>query len=118
MNLNNLLILLKEIDDPDPIQDEKQLLKSHLERLVENIFKLQYWEVEQGRDYRHWETMVCSSRDSIHSLFQNNLSLVKHAEQMYPKIYQDTVKSWQSVFYIPSNIPIMLEQILKEDYYG
>lgn len=116
MNLNNLLILPKEIDDP--IQNEKRSLESNLQRLVENIFKLQYWESERGRDYRHWTAMVFDSRNYICNLLQNNPSLRKYLERVYPGIYQDAVSLWQNEFYIPSDSPIMLERILQENYFG
>ena len=72
MNLDNLLVLLNEIDNATQL--EKQLLDSYLERLVENILKLQYWEMEKGRDYKHWQTMVSDSRDCIKELLQHSPS--------------------------------------------
>jgi len=116
MDLNNLLTLLREIDNPS--QDEKHSLESNLKSLVENIFKLQYWELERGRDYKHWGAMVSSSRNYIYSLLQNNPSLRKYLEQVYPEIYQDAVSIWKNKFYIPSDAPIMLERILRQDYFG
>jgi|GEM_PF-2697768 len=116
MDLDYLLILLDEINNNS--QPEKKLLKSSLEKLVESIFKLQYWEMETGRDYQQWQAMVFNSRDAIQKLLQQNPSLKKHLEQIYPQLYQDAVDFWQAEFYIPQNVPIELSQILQKNYFG
>ena len=116
MNLDSLLGLLNEIDDSN--QKEKQSLESYLERLIENIFKLQYWELEQGRDYQYWKTAVLNSRNAIKQIIRNNLSLIEYMEQIYPKVYQNAVKVGKSEFYIPENTSIRLEQILDKNYFG
>jgi hypothetical protein len=116
MNLDYLLVLLNEIDHV--CQSEKNSLESSLKQLVENIFKLQYWELEQGRNYRHWQSMIVSSRSCIQKLLQYNPSLQKHLENIYPQLYQDAVHTWQVEFYIPKNIPIELEKILDQNYFG
>lgn len=118
MNLDNLLVLLDEIDIDNASQLEKQLLEGYLERLVENVFKLQYWEVEKGRDYRHWQAMVSNSRNCILELLQQTPSLKRYMAKIYPKLYQNAVNLWQVKFYIPNNTPIELQQLLKKNYFG
>jgi Domain of unknown function DUF29 len=116
MNLDYLLILLNEIDNVN--QPEKRSLENYLERLVENILKLQYWELEQGRNYEYWQTVVFNSRNFIRRLIKLNPSLKKHLEKVYPEIYQNAVRILNLEFYIPENAPIELEQILNKSYYG
>ena len=116
MNLDYLLILLNEIDNVN--QQEKQSLENYLERLIENILKLQYWELEKGRDYKYWQTVVFNSRNFIRRLIKRNPSLKKHIEQVYPEIYRNAIRVWNFEFYIPKNTPIELEQILDKSYYG
>lgn len=116
MDLNYLLILLDQIDDADDL--EKQLLESSLKQLTENILKLQYWELETGRDYKQWQAMVVESRNCIRELVESSLSLRKYMEKIYPKLYQDTVNLWQGKFYVPKDRTIELEQILGENYFG
>ncbi len=116
MNLDYLLILLNEIDNVN--QPEKQSLENYLERLVENILKLQYWELEQGRDYEYWQTVVFNSRNFIRRLIKSNPSLKKHLEKVYPETYHNAVRIWNLEFYIPENKPIRLEQIMDKSYYG
>ena len=116
MNLDYLLILLNEIDNVN--QQEKQSLENHLERLIENILKLQYWELEKGRDYKYWQSVVFNSRNFIRRLIKCNPSLKKHIEQIYPEIYRNAIRVGNLEFYIPQNTPIELEQILDKSYYG
>ena len=116
MNLDHLLVLLGRIDDAD--RSQRQLLQSSLEELVENILKLQYWEVETGRDYKQWQEIVLTSRDRLNKLIEGSSSLKRYMEQIYPKTYRDAVNSWQTEFYIPKNTPIELKQILQTNYFG
>ena len=116
MNLDRFLMLLNEIDDVDRV--EIASLESSLRQLVENIFKLQYWELERGRNYRDWQSIISSSRGCIQTLLQNNPSLIKYIERIYPKLYRDAVDALQSQFYIPENMPIELERILDKNYFG
>lgn len=118
MNLDHLLVLLNEIDIDHISQQEKHSLENYLKRLVENIFKLQYWELEQGRNYRYWQTMVSNSRHDIQKLIDRSPCLKKYLEQIYPKLYQETVNLCQMEFYIPKNVSIELEQILENNYFG
>lgn len=118
MNLDHLLILLNEIDIDNVNQEAKQSLENYLKRLVENIFKLQYWELEKGRNYKYWQTMVSNSRSNIQKLIKCSPSLRRYMEQIYPKLYQDAVNLCQYEFYIPRNMSIELEQILENNYFG
>lgn len=109
-------MLLGEIDCVS--QSEKQSLESGLRQLVENIFKLQYWELEQGRDYKQWQSMVSDSRNCIQKSLQNNPNLKKYLETIYPILYRNAVNTSQTQFYIPNDVPIELEQILDNNYFG
>jgi hypothetical protein len=121
MNLEHLLIMLNEIDDAvqqEKLSLERHFLESYLKQLVENIFKLQYWELETGRNYQNWQTMVSNSRDEIQKLIKGNPSHRKYMEQIYPTLYQNVVNLWQYEFFIPKNISIELKQILDKSYFG
>ena len=116
MNLDHLQMLLKEIDSVSQL--EIASLESSLRQLVENIFKLQYWELEQGRNYRDWQSSISNARGCIKGLLKDNPNLEKHLERIYPILYQDTTNTLQSQFYIPENMPIELQQILDKNYFG
>ena len=116
MNLDRFVTLLNEIDCVD--RQEINTLESSLRQLVENIFKLQYWELEQGRNYQDWQSIISSSRGCIQALLQNHPSLKTYIKQIYPKLYQEAVNTLRSQFYIPENMPIELELILDRNYFG
>ncbi len=116
MNLDYLLMLLKEIDRSSSI--DKEELKNSLRELVENILKLQYWEVEEGRNYRHWQSVVSVSRSCIQKILECHPFLKEYIEQIYPDLYRSAVDTCQIKFYIPNNIPIELTQILRQNYFG
>ncbi|ELS05092.1 protein of unknown function DUF29 [Xenococcus sp. PCC 7305] len=55
--------LLEEIEDMG--KSEKRSLESYLERLVEHILKLKYWDTEKERNYKHWQVEVVNFRNRI-----------------------------------------------------
>ena len=116
MDLDRLLILLDEIDDDS--RSQKKLLESCLTKLVENIFKLQYWEMELGRDCQHWQAMVCDARNDIEMLLDHNPRLKSYMERVYPQLYRHTIDLCQEEFYVSKNFTIELEQILRSNYFG
>ena len=116
MDLNYLLFLLEETNDNNLV--EKQQLENYLEKLVENIFKLQYWEMERGRDYQDWQTVVFNSRKEIQALLQQNPHLKLYLERIYPQLYRNVVDFCQTEFYIPQNVPIELSKMLQKNYFG
>jgi len=116
MSLDYLLTLLGEIDNAS--QQEKQSLENNLRRLVEHLLKLQYWELETGRNYKYWQIVVFNSRNSIQGLIKRNPSLKRYMKKIYPEVYQNAFKVGNSEFYIPENFPIELDHILMKSYFG
>ena len=108
--------LLEEIEDMG--KSEKRSLESYLERLVEHILKLKYWEAEQARNYKHWQVEVVNFRNRIARLLDRSPSLKNYMEQIYPKVFEDAVSAQQIEFAIPQDSFIELKQILKKDYFG
>jgi hypothetical protein len=108
--------LLEEIDDMS--KSEKRSLESYLELLIAHLLKIQYWESEKERNYRHWKVEVINFRSRIARLLKRNPSFNKYMQEIYPDIFQDVVKSWKVEFEIPPNSFIDLESILSDDYFG
>ena len=108
--------LLEEIEDMG--KSEKRSLESYLERLVEHILKLKYWEAEKARNYKHWQVEVVNFRNRIFRLLDRSPSLKNYMEQIYPKLFEDAVSAQQIEFTIPQNSFIELKQILEKDYFG
>jgi hypothetical protein len=107
--------LFDEIDDMG--KSEKRSLESYLERLIAHILKLQYWEAEKERNYKHWKVEIINFRRRIKRLIKQNPSFKTLLTQMYPEVFQDVIDAWKVEFDIPDNSYIELEQILKEDYF-
>jgi hypothetical protein len=107
--------LFDEIDDMG--KSEKRSLESYLERLIAHVLKLQYWEAEKERNYKHWKVEIINFRRRIKRLIKQNPSFKPLLTQMYPEVFQDVIDAWKVEFDIPDNSYIELEQILKEDYF-
>jgi hypothetical protein len=108
--------LLDEIDDMG--KSEKRLLESYLQRLIEHIFKLKYWESERERNYRHWCAEVANFRNQIKRLLKRNPSFNKYLEEIYPEIFVEVLQVRSLEFDIPDHVFIELEVIMQPNYFG
>jgi hypothetical protein len=108
--------LLDEIDDMG--KSEKRSLESYLQRLIEHILKLKYWESEGERNYRHWRAEVANFRNQINRLLKRNPSFKRYMEEIYPEIFAEVVQVRSLEFDIPDDIFIELEVIIKSNYFG
>jgi len=108
--------LIEEIEDMG--KSQKRSLESYLELLVAHILKLQYWETEKERNFKHWKVEIVNFRSRINRLLKQNPSFKKYMAEVYPQVFNDAVKAWQIEFDIPSNSFIELEQVMEEDYFG
>lgn len=108
--------LLDEIDDMG--KSEKRSLESYLERLIAHILKLQYWESEKERNYKHWKVEIINFRRRIKRLIKQNPSFNAHLKEIYPEVFQDVVDAWRIEFEIPEDSFIAPEQMLDENYFG
>jgi hypothetical protein len=107
--------LLEEIDDMG--KSEKRSLESYLERLIAHVLKLQYWEAEKERNYKHWKVEIINFRRRIKRLIKQNPSFNALLAEIYPEVFQDVVDAWSIEFDIPENSFIELEQIMQEDFF-
>jgi hypothetical protein len=108
--------LLDEIDDMG--KSEKRSLESYLQRLIEHILKLKYWELERERNYRHWRAEVANFRNQINRLLKRNPSFKRYMEEIYPEIFAEVVQVRSLEFDIPDDVFIELEVIIKSNYFG
>ena len=106
--------LIDEIDDMG--KSEKRSLESYLERLIEHILKLKYWESERERNGKHWQAEIVSFRNRIKRLLKRSPSLKRYLEDIYEEVFQDAVASRKIEFDIPNNSFIELKKVLSEDY--
>ena len=108
--------LIDEVEDMG--KSEKRSLESYLERLIEHILKLRFWESEREQNYKHWKAEVVNFRNRIQRLLKRSPSLKKYMREIYAEVYRDAVDSRKIEFDIPKDNFIGLEQMLKKDYFG
>lgn len=108
--------LIEEIEDMG--RSQKNALESYLQRLIEQILKLRYWEQEKARCYRGWRSEVVNFRNRIKRILKKNPSLKNYLTEQYPEIYQDAIATMSQQFDIPSEKMIESEKILEDNYFG
>ena len=107
--------LLEEIEDMG--KSEKRALESYLERLIEHILKLRYWEAEKERNYKHWQAEATNFRNQINRLLKRSPSLKNYMAEVYLDIYRDALEARSKVFDIPEHEPFPLEKILDKKFF-
>lgn len=108
--------LLDEIDDMG--KSEKRSLESYLQRLIEHILKLQYWESEKERNFKHWQSEVVNFRNLIKRLLKRNPSFKRYMEDVYQDLFQDAISARKIEFDIPTDSFIELTKIMQDNYFG
>jgi predicted unusual protein kinase regulating ubiquinone biosynthesis (AarF/ABC1/UbiB family) len=108
--------LLDEIDDMG--KSEKRSLESYLQRLIEHILKLRYWDLEKERNFKHWKSEVVNFRNLIKRLLKRNPSFNQYMKDVYQELFQDAIAKSKVEFEIPSNSFVELEIIMSDDYFG
>lgn len=106
--------LLDEIEDMGASQ--KRSLDSYMQRLIEHILKLQYWESESDRCRNAWMAEIANFRSRINRVLRKNPSLKNYLATEYDDIYQDAVKAMKFQFHVPDDCRISLVEIMTEDY--
>lgn len=107
--------LIEEIEDMG--KSEKRSLESYLERLIEHILKLQYWEAEYDRNYRHWQAEATNFRNQIARLLKRSPSLKNYMSEVYLELYENAIESRSKIFDIPEHKPFPLEKILDKNFF-
>ena len=108
--------LIEEVEDMG--RSQKHALESYLQRLIEHILKLKYWEQEKARCYKGWRSEVINFRNRIKRIIKKNPSLKNYLIEQYSEIYQDAIATMSEQFDIPSETKIESENILSDDYFG
>ena len=108
--------LFDEIDDMGASQ--KRALDSYIERLIEHILKLKYWQSEVARCRNGWMAEVSNFRSRINRILKKNPSLQNYLASEYSDIYQDATKTMKLLFEMPENNFVNLETIMQDNYFG
>ena len=108
--------LIDEIEDMGASQ--KRALDSYMQRLIEHILKLKYWQSEADRCRNGWMAEVSNFRSRINRILKKNPSLRNYLASEYEDIYQDATKSMRLLFTIPESNFVELETIMQDEYFG
>ena len=110
--------LLDEIDDMG--KSDKRALRSYIQRLIEHIFKIKYWESERDRALNGWKIEVINFRIQIANILEDSPSLNNYLADNYRKWYQQSYQKYQKgiLFKMPSFEYVELEQLMQDDYFG
>ncbi len=108
--------LLDEIDDMGASQ--KRALDSYMQRLIEHILKLKYWQSEVDRCRNGWMVEITNFRSRINRILKKNPSLKNYLGSEYNDIYQDATKAMKLLFKMPEDNFVELHLIMQDDYFG
>lgn len=108
--------LFDEIDDMGASQ--KRALDSYLQRLIEHILKLKYWQSEVARCRNGWMAEVSNFRSRINRILKKNPSLKNYVASEYSDLYQDATKAMKLLFEMPANNFVDLKTIMQDNYFG
>ena len=108
--------LLDEIDDMG--KSEKRSLDSYMQRLIEHILKLKFWNSKVERCRTGWQQEVVNFRNRIKRILKKNPSLNNYLKSEYFDIYQDAIATMVFDFAIPEDNFVEIEQIMQDDYFG
>ena len=108
--------LLDEIEDMGASQ--KRALDSYMQRLIEHILKLKYWQSEVTRCRNGWMAEVSNFRSRINRILKKNPSLKNYLAGEYNDLFYDATKAMKLLFEIPKDNFLDLQTIMQEDYFG
>lgn len=107
---------LDEIDDMG--KSEKRFLDSYMQRLIEHILKLKYWDSEVEKCRKGWQQEVVNFRNRINRILKKNSSLKNYLKTEYFELYQDAIATMVFDFEIPEDDLVEIEEIMKNNYFG
>ncbi len=95
---NNLIDEIEGIGKSD-----RRALQSYLERLIEHLLKLKYWDGERERCERGWKIEILEFRSRIERIINDSPSLKNFLSEIYPKVHKLAVARMSIVFDLPDN---------------
>ena len=113
LDWENLILEIAEVG-----KSQKRALKNYVQRLIEHILKIQYWESEKERNLSHWRIEIRNFREQILELLADSPSLKNYLEQNYVEWYKKSISKMQLEFSIENQQIIDLSDILSLDFFG
>lgn len=68
-------------------KSERRALQSYLERLIEHLLKLKYWDAERDRCERGWKMEILEFRSRIERILNDSPSLKNYLTEIYPQVH-------------------------------
>ncbi|MGL5077584.1 MAG: DUF29 domain-containing protein [Waterburya sp.] len=87
-------------------KSERRALQSYLERLIEHLLKLKYWEAERDRCERGWKIEIIEFRSRIENILNDSPSLKNYLVEIYPRIHNLAVARMSIIFDLPDNASV------------
>jgi hypothetical protein len=87
-------------------KSERRALQSYLERLIEHLLKLKYWEAERARCEKGWKIEIIEFRSRIESILSDSPSLKNYLAEIYPRIHKLAIARMSILFDLPDNASI------------
>lgn len=109
---DNLLEELEELGN-----SRENALESYLERLLEHLLKLSYWDSEKEYCARGWRAEIRNFREQIKKIIRKNPALKSKIEPIWTEIYPVRIAVMRELFTIPDMTDISLENALWDDWF-
>jgi hypothetical protein len=87
-------------------KSERRALQSYLERLIEHLLKLKYWEAERNRCERGWKIQIIEFRSRIENILNDSPSLKNYLVEIYPRTHKLAIARMSIIFDLPDNASI------------
>jgi hypothetical protein len=99
-------------------KSDRRALRSYLERIIEHLLKLAYWDSERERNQNHWINEIITFRRNLALILDDSPSLVPYLEEIFPSSYEATVKQVKKSFKldVPLESPFTLSQVIDRDW--
>ncbi len=107
--------LIEEIEDLG--KSRENALESYLERLLDHLLKLSYWESEKEYCTRGWKAEIRNFRAQIKKILRKNPALKNKLEPIWEDIYPVRISIMGELFSIPDNQNISLDDALSDDWF-
>ncbi|ELS00875.1 protein of unknown function DUF29 [Xenococcus sp. PCC 7305] len=97
-------------------KSDRRALRSYLERLIEHLLKLKYWDAERDRCKRGWKIEILEFRSRIERILDDSPSLKNYLTEIYPKAHRLAVARMSILFDLPNEASISEAFALSDNF--
>ena len=92
-------------------------LTCSLQRLIEHLLKLNYWEAEYDRFQRGWKLETIEFRTRIKNILEDSPSLKNYVTEIYPRTHKLAIARMSIIFDLPENAAISQTFALSDKFF-